>query len=175
MNHGVDSPTGKIPGKIRVSNPDLKKRFGALYEKHGDPMIVLLRRGKYYLASPLMTPEELEEFALGGYEKAEVQGPIPLPATVFDKAWEGSLDLLEKSGDYFNKFLVVNQETGQVNYAMFAVFFGVPALLVVIVLVKAFSKKPDVETVPIEKKPVVATPSKQPSKQGKVTSQKKNK
>jgi len=60
VNHGVDSPTGKIPGKLWTPNPELKKRFGAMLEKHGEPMIALLRRGKYYLASPRMTPEELE-------------------------------------------------------------------------------------------------------------------
>jgi len=70
---------------------------------------------------------------------------------------------------------MVNQETGHVNYAAFAVFFGVPALLVVIVLVMAFNKKPDTQTVPVGEKPVAATPSKQPSKKGKVTSEKKNK
>ena len=75
-------------------------------------MIALLRRGKYYLASTEMTLEQLEEFALGGYENAKYHGPIPLPPSAFEKAWEKSIELLEKSGEYFNKILMVNQETG---------------------------------------------------------------
>ncbi len=88
-----------------------------------------------------MTMTQLEDFALNSYENAEHQGPIPLPESLAQKTWRKAVDFLDKAGKYFNVKLIINQETGQVNYPGFLLYFGTPILLIFAVLLTALRRQ----------------------------------
>jgi hypothetical protein len=117
-------------------------------------VLVFLRRGTYYLYQEPLTVEKLEAFAVDGYESAKVQGKVPEPATAFTKLWNHAKDWIERTSVKVNNILIKNQETGEVNYPAIALAFGLPLMVVVLILVNVMnSAKGAEEDRHVDKKP----------------------
>jgi hypothetical protein len=79
------------------------------------PVLLFLRRGKYYLfnkMAKLSDIDELTKFALEDYEKTAFQGPIPTEAGFGKILWKGIIHIFEQYSSYINNFLMKDQASG---------------------------------------------------------------
>ena len=107
------------------------------------PTCIFIRRGRYYLYNGDYNHEALKDFALETYEQSAEQGPVPGEPTVLVKFRRGIIDLIETYSVYVNNVLMLDQETGQVNYLTCLFAFGIPLALVILTIRFAFKQEDD--------------------------------
>lgn len=179
---GFDEMWGQLAAKLsrRVSvahvdlgrNQGLKTRFSPVINRMKDSniILVLLRRGKYFVygTEGEWTFEKLGAFAIEEHDQAAIQGTVPAPPSAFDKFWEDGKVWIDVASLKLNNILMKNQETGEVNYPAVAIAFGLPFLIVVMLITAVMYAAPEEEDKAAGKKQAQKqTPTKQMSKNKK--------
>jgi uncharacterized integral membrane protein len=60
---------------------------------------------------------------------------VPAPPGVLAKLWDQAKLAVESLSVHLNGILMKNQETGEVNYPVMALAFGLPILIIVMIIV----------------------------------------
>ena len=106
----------KLSRRVSVAHVDLgknealKTRFSPVLERVKDSKIVLvlLRRGRFFVYGDEWTFEKLGAFAIEEHEQAAIQGTVPAPPSTFDKLWEDGKVWIDVASLKLNNILMKN-------------------------------------------------------------------